>query len=208
MPEENVYRKFLIENCSFDAAHDLAHIQRVVKTARELLAAEGGDAEVEVLEAAAWLHDCVSLPKNHPERSHSSILAGKKAAKFLYSVDFPESKIENVVHAIEAHSYSGIIEPKTLDAKILQDADRLDALGAIGIARCLMVGGKLDRPLYQPEDPFCENREPDDSVFTIDHFYNKLFKLPELLNTDSAKKIAFDRINFMKKFLSQLKDEV
>lgn len=206
MTDEIVYKNFLIENCSFDPAHDLAHVQRVVKTATELLAEEGGDREV--VNAAAWLHDCVSLPKNHPERSQSSIMAGKKAESFLYSIDFPETKIDNVVHAIEAHSYSGEIKPETTEAKIVQDADRLDALGAIGIARCLMIGGKLDRPLYQPEDPFCEKREPDDSVYTVDHFYEKLFKLPEHLNTDSAKKIGFDRINFMKTFLNQLKGEV
>ncbi|MFO7798970.1 MAG: HD domain-containing protein [Rhodohalobacter sp.] len=206
IPEEIVYKNFLLKSCSFDASHDLAHIQRVVKSAQAICKEEGGD--LDIVTAAAWLHDCVTLPKNHPNRSKSSILAGEKAAAFLNRIDFPKSEIPHVVHAIEAHSYSGKIEPKTFEAKIVQDADRLDALGAIGVARCLMVGGKLDRPLYQPEDPFCENREPDDSVFTIDHFYEKLFKLPELLNTDCAKKIAFDRINFIKKFLSQLKDEV
>ncbi|MDZ7758237.1 HD domain-containing protein [Rhodohalobacter sp.] len=206
MPEESVYRNFLIDNCSFDAAHDLAHIQRVVKTARELLAEEGGDAEV--VDAAAWLHDCVTLPKDHPERSKSSILAGEKAAQFLNSIDFPESKIPHVVHAIEAHSYSGGVESETIEAKIVQDADRLDALGAIGIARCFAVGGKLDQPFYRMEDPFCEHRDPDDSLYTVDHFYKKLFKLPELLNTKSAKKLADDRISFMKMFLSELRKEI
>lgn len=206
MSEETLYKDFLLNKCSFDSAHGLTHIQRVVKSAQAICEREGGDSEVVI--AAAWLHDCVSLPKNHPDRSRSSILAGEKAAEFLKNTDFPESKIQYVVHAIEAHSYSAGIKPKTLEAKIVQDADRLDALGAIGIARCLMVGGKLDRPLYHSEDPFCVSREPDDSIYTIDHFYQKLFKLPELLNTESAKKISYDRVKFMKKFLSQLKDEV
>jgi uncharacterized protein len=206
MPENNVYRKFLINDCSLDVAHDIGHIERVVKTAGNICSAEGGDSEIVI--TAAWLHDCVTLPKDHPERSKSSILAGKKAAEFLHSRGFPKSKIRGVVHAIEAHSYSAGIEPKTIEAKIVQDADRLDALGAIGIARCLLIGGKLGRPLYDPDDPFCEYRSPDDSVYTIDHFYEKLFKLPDQLHTNAAKKIAVHRIEFMKSYLNQLKEEI
>ena len=206
MPEDNIYRNFLVEKCSFDAAHDLAHIQRVVKTARQICDVEEGDSEVVIV--SAWLHDRVTLPKDHPERSKSSILAGKKAAQFLNTTNFPKGKIKSAVHAIEAHSYSAGIEPETIEANIVQDADRLDALGAIGIARCLLVGGKLDRPLYNLDDPFCESRVPDDSIYTIDHFYEKLFKLPELLNTESAKDIASDRIEFMKRYLSQLREEI
>jgi len=206
LKEESIYKSFLIENCSLDVAHDLGHIERVVKSAGNICSAEGGDSEVVI--TAAWLHDCVTLPKDHPERSKSSILSGKKAAEFLVTTDFPKSKIKSVVHAIEAHSYSAGIEPKTIEAKIVQDADRLDALGAIGIARCLLVGGKLGRPLYDPDDPFCESRSPDDSVYTIDHFYEKLFKLPDLLHTDGAKKIAAHRIEFMKSYLNQLKEEI
>jgi uncharacterized protein len=206
MSENNVYRKFLINDCSLDVAHDIGHIERVVKTAGNICSAEGGDSEIVI--TAAWLHDCVTLPKDHPERSKSSILAGKKAAEFLHSRGFPKSKIRGVVHAIEAHSYSAGIEPKTIEAKIVQDADRLDALGAIGIARCLLIGGKLGRPLYDPDDPFCEYRSPDDSVYTIDHFYEKLFKLPDQLHTNAAKKIAVHRIEFMKSYLNQLKEEI
>lgn len=206
MPEETLYKNFLLNKCNFDSAHDLAHIQRVVKTAQTICEDEGGD--LDIVTAAAWLHDCVTLPKNHPDRSKSSILAGEKASTFLNSIDFPKSEIKHVVHAIEAHSFSAGIEPRSLEAKIVQDADRLDALGAIGVARCLMIGGKLDRALYQPEDPFCESRDPDDSIYTIDHFYEKLFKLPELMNTESAKEMAVERIGFMKKFLSELKKEI
>jgi uncharacterized protein len=206
MSENNVYRKFLINDCSLDVAHDIGHIERVVKTAGNICSAEGGDSEIVI--TAAWLHDCVTLPKDHPERSKSSILAGKKAAEFLHSRGFPKSKIRGVVHAIEAHSYSAGIEPKTIEAKIVQDADRLDALGAIGIARCLLIGGNLGRPLYDPDDPFCEYRSPDDSVYTIDHFYEKLFKLPDQLHTNAAKKIAVHRTEFMKSYLNQLKEEI
>lgn len=189
-----------------DLAHDLAHIKRVVNSAVRLCAEENADSEV--VQAAAWLHDCVTLPKNHPNRKISSTLAAEKAAKFLADTDFPKSKIFLVVHAIESHSFSAGITPETLEAKIVQDADRMDALGAIGIARCLVVGGVLGRPLYNPSDPFCENREPDDSLWTIDHFYVKLFKLPETMHTDSAKKEALKRVQVMKSWLNELKSEI
>lgn len=189
-----------------DSAHDLAHIRRVVKTALEL--AENEDADKEIVEAAAWLHDCVLLPKDHPDRGKASKLAAKKAGEFLSKARFPNEKIPGVVHAIEAHSFSGGIQPKTLEAKIVQDADRLDALGAIGIARCFVVGGKLDRAIYNPEDPFCESGVPDDSRWTVDHFKSKLFILPDVMNTKSAKQVAKKRVNFMKLFLQQLSAEM
>ena len=189
-----------------DSAHDVQHILRVVKAAKEL--AEKEEADSEVVIAAAWLHDCVIIPKNHPERKKASKLAADKAGRFLSEIHFPSAKIKPVKHAIEAHSYSAGIQPKSLEAKIVQDADRLDALGAIGIARCLMIGGKLNRVLYQPEDPFCEERKPDDGKWTIDHFYEKLFKLTEMMHTNSAKNEAKRRVRFMEEYLQKLKEEI
>lgn len=121
---------------------------------------------------------------------------------------FPEGKTEQVAHAIEAHSFSAGIKPQTIEAKIVQDADRLDALGAIGIARCFLVGGSLNRTLYHPSDPFCSEREPDDSLWTVDHFYEKLLKLSNTMNTASAKKEAGRRAEFMKVYLERLKEEI
>jgi uncharacterized protein len=204
--KKEVFRKFLEDSIESDAAHDIAHIKRVVKNAEKICSAESADKEI--VTAAAWLHDCVILPKDHPERKKASTLAAERAADFLSSIDFPAIKIPAVAHAIEAHSYSAGIPPKSTEAKIVQDADRLDALGAIGIARCFSVGGQLDRPIYHPDDPFAESREPDDSVWTVDHFYKKLFRLPELLNTDTAKEIAAERVHYMKSFLEQLSNEV
>ncbi|WP_069133338.1 HD domain-containing protein [Rhodohalobacter halophilus] len=206
MIEESLYRNFLIEKCDFDSSHDLNHIERVVNSAKVISRAEGGDPDIII--ASAWLHDCVILPKNSPDRPKASTLAADKARSFLQTTSFPKSKIDKVEHAIKSHSYSGDIAPQTIEAKIVQDADRLDALGAIGIARCFMVGGRLDRPLYEPEDPFCESREPDDSLYTLDHFYQKLFRLPDLMNTDCAKKMARNRVDFMKSYLNQLRTEI
>lgn len=208
MNRTEFYKRFLLDECldENDPAHDLGHIQRVVKTALELANQEGADEEV--VEAAAWLHDCVVLPKNHPERNNASLLAAEKAQAFLSDSDFPREKLQNTIHSIEAHSYSGGITPETLEAKLVQDADRLDALGAVGIARCFMVAGQLNRLLYQPGDPFCSTREPDDSLWTVDHFYEKLFKLPGLMNTKSAKKEGVKRVEFMKNYLEELRKEI
>lgn len=203
---EELFRNFLIKSCNFDPAHDLSHTERVVKNANLLLKSESANADVVI--PAAWLHDCVVVPKDSPNRNKASVFAAEKAIPFLKKLDLNHSVINEIAHAIEAHSYSAGIVPKTLEAKIVQDADRLDALGAIGISRCLMVGAQLERDLYHPEDPFCNNRKPDDSKWTIDHFYTKLFKLPESMKTESAKLEAQDRIEFMKLFLNRLKDEV
>ena len=89
-------------------------------------------------------------------------------------------------HAIEAHSYSAGIPPQSIEAKVVQDADRLDALGAIGVARCIAVGSALGRPLYQADDPFCSARSPDDSGASVDHFYSKLLKLATTMQTAAA----------------------
>lgn len=189
-----------------DSAHDINHIRRVVKNAKQILESEPADSEIVI--AAAWLHDCVILPKDHPDRKKASTLAAEKAGEFLTLIKFPSEKLEGVKHAVVAHSFSAGIPPKTNEAKIVHDADRLDAIGAIGIARCLMIGGKLDRSLYEPNDPFSENRKPDDAVWTIDHFYEKLFKLPEKMQTKSAKKEADRRVQFMERYLQQLKREI
>lgn len=193
-------------NHESDSAHDIHHILRVVKNAKEILAEESADSEIVI--PAAWLHDCVIIPKDHPDRKRASAYAANKAGYFLSEIDFPSHKIEEVKHAVEAHSFSAGITPETIEAKIVQDADRLDAIGAIGIARCLMVGGKLDRALYNPVDPLSEYRTPDDSTWTIDHFYEKLFKLPESMHTSAAKREAKRRVKFMEEYLRELKREV
>ncbi len=206
---ENILQQFLLdETPESDSAHDLAHIKRVVKNAVQISELENTPSDVTIIRAAAWLHDCVILAKNHPERYKASTLAAKKAGDFLSDTDFPANKITAVMHAIEAHSYSAGIPPKTIEAKIVQDADRMDALGAIGIARCIQVGSSFGASLYNPDDPFCKNRKTNEKNWIIDHFYEKLFKLPDLMHTQSAKKIAQVRVEYMKEFLKILRKEI
>ncbi len=117
-------------------------------------------------------------------------------------------KLEEIAHAIEAHSFSAGIETRTLEAMVLQDADRLDALGAVGVARTLMLGAEMKREFYYPGDPFCEHRTPDDSVYTLDHVYQKLLTLEGTMKTQSGRKEAAKRTEFLREFLKQMRDEV
>jgi uncharacterized protein len=189
-----------------DAAHDRAHVERVVTTARRL--AQEEDAQMDVVVPAAWLHDCVVLPKDASDRDQASLRAADAAADFLESEGYPDRWIPDIRHAIAAHSYSGDVTPETLDAKVVQDADRLDALGAIGIARCFTVGGALDQTLYNPDDPFCDERAPDDDTYTLDHFYAKLLRLPDTMKTEAGRTEAEQRATFLRQYLDQLRDEI
>lgn len=199
-------REHVQTQMSGDPAHDLTHVMRVVKNTLYLTDIEGANPLISV--AAAWLHDCVYVAKDSPQRNQASRLAAEQAALFLAEIDYPEQHLPAVAHAIEAHSFSAGIRPNTLEAKIVQDADRLEALGAIGIARCLLTGGSMGSALYHAEDPFCSEREPSDKAFAVDHFYSKLFKLPDTMQTRAGQSEARRRVRYMKGFLSQLKDEI
>ncbi len=191
---------------SDDPAHDFQHFQRVVRTAKALCAEENG--KIEVVAPAAWLHDLVIVPKNDPLRNQASGLSAQAAISYLASIGYPEIYFEDIAHAIESHSFSANIPARTKDAQIVQDADRLDGLGAIGIARCFATAGLLRRQFYQPLDPFCESRTPDDQVFTVDHFYQKLFKIAESLKTTAGKAEGQRRLRFMKTYLDNLRVEI
>jgi len=189
-----------------DAAHDPAHLKRVVATARRLADAE--DARLDVVVPAAWLHDCVVIPKDDSRRRAASTLAAERASAFLTEEEYPGDRIQPIQHAIAAHSYSGPISPETVEAEVVQDADRLDALGAIGIARCFTVSGALDHALYDPADPFCETRPPDDDTYALDHFFAKLLQLPETMQTEAGRIEADRRAEFMRSYLDTLRDEM
>lgn len=184
-----------------DTAHDIAHIRRVWANCEALCDAT---TDREVLYAACIFHDLVNLPKDAPNRAEASRLSALAAAPLLAELGFPAAKRAAVQHAIEAHSFSAGIPPETPEAQILQDADRLDALGPIGIARMFAVSGALGRQLYDPEDPLAENREPDDTRYALDHFETKLFRLPETMNTAKGRALAEERRTYMRQFRKAL----
>lgn len=203
---ERQCRDFIINCGSADAAHDITHIERVVNVAKMLCADE--QANLHVVLPAAWLHDCVAVAKNHPDRAKASRMAADKALTFLHSIGYDEQYFDDIHHAIIAHSFSANITPQTLEAKIVQDADRMDALGAIGISRCMKVGGAICRGLYHPSDPFGVERDADDSKYTLDHFFVKLLGIAQSMNTRSARLEAQKRTDYMHAFLAQLGEEI
>ncbi len=189
-----------------DPSQDFNHIKRVYKNAQKLCKKEKTNEKLVL--SAVLLHDIISYPKSDKRSKISSLKSAEEAKKILKQLDFTPEEIQIVSNAIRDHSFSRGKKPKTLEGKILQDADRLDAIGAIGIARVFAVGGSEKRPFYNNEDPFCKTRTPDDKTWTLDHFYNKLLKLESLMNTKSAKIEAKKRTKVLNAFLSELKREL
>ena len=189
-----------------DGSHDAAHLIRVWKNARRIQAEEGGD--LRLLAAAVLLHDCVAVEKNSPLRAEASRLAAEKASGLLAAEGWSESDVAAVAHAILTHSFSANIAPETLAAKILQDADRLDAIGMMGAARCFYIAGRMGSGLYDPMDPLAENRPLDDKAFAIDHFEVKLFKLADGFQTSAGARMAQERTQRLRVIRDMLLDEI
>lgn len=189
-----------------DGSHDLSHLLRVWKNATAIHDEEGGDREI--LAAATILHDCVAVEKNSPHRAQASRLAAEKASKLLADIGWQSPRVAATAHAIEAHSFSANIPPRTLEAKILQDADRLDAIGMVGAARCFYIAGRMGSGLYDPLDPMAIDRNLDDKSFAIDHFEVKLFKLTAGFNTVRGAQIAKVRQERLRRFLGEFLDEI
>jgi uncharacterized protein len=189
-----------------DGAHDLNHLHRVWHTAQTLLAAYPS-ADALVVQAACYLHDLVNLPKNHPDRAQASRLAATLAREKLASIGFPSEKLDGVAHAIEAHSFSAAIVPTTIEAKIVQDADRLDALGAVGLARLFYTAGRMESALAHSDDPLAQHRPLDDRRYALDHIEAKLAKLPEMMQTDAGRALGEKRLAWLREFRDRFIDE-
>ena len=189
-----------------DPAHDFAHIMRVYKNAEKIGKKE--KVNMKLVRAAALLHDIASYPKSDKRSKKASTESALKAAQILKRHGYASHEIGIITESISEHSFSKGMVPSTLEGKVLQDADRLDAIGAIGIARTFAVGGAEKRSFYNKDDPFCHKRAPNDKVWTLDHFYKKLLLLEKKMNTKTAKKEARYRTKMMKRFLNDLKTEI
>jgi len=188
-----------------EMSHDIGHIRRVWKNAQVLMTENADDL---VVLAAAYFHDIVCYPKNSVKRSQSSRDSSVVAEQVLRELSFPIEKIENVKHCIEAHSFSAGVFPKTDEAKIVQDADRLDALGAVGIARTFYLAGHLGSEMFNYDDPFALNRQLNDSKYALDHFKLKLLKLPLMMQTGAGRIEAQKRVNVLELFLGEMRQEL
>lgn len=189
-----------------EPAHDALHVRRVANAARTIAQAEGADVAVCV--AAATLHEQFNLPKSHPDSSRSGEICAEHAKEELSKIGWPEERIEPVCYAIRVHGFSKGIVPTTIEAKVLQDADRLDAIGAIGIARCFATATDMKSLFYAPSDPFAKERPVDDKRFAVDHFFRKLLRIPDGLHTATARSLAEGRRAMMERFLDQLAVEI
>lgn len=189
-----------------DGAHDEAHLRRVWRNVEAIRGEEGGDSEI--LLAATLLHDCIWVDKASPERPLASRMAADKARALLTALGWAPERTEQACHAIAAHSFSAGIAPETTEAMILQDADRLDAMGHIGIARCLYLAGASGRAIYDPADPAARTRALDDAAFALDHFRTKLLTLGEGFRTATGRRLARDRAMVLRDFYDGLLAEV
>ena len=185
-----------------DPAHDFEHIMRVYRNVEKICKTETGNKKL--ILSAVLLHDIIKskTQKNSAEKS------AKLAEKILKENHFTSDEIGLVSDAIREHSFSKGKIPSTPEGKILQDADRLDAIGAIGVARVFSFSGSHNRSFYDPHDPFSKNRNLDDGKWALDHFYEKLLKLEAKMNTKTGKLLAKKRTKILKNFLKEIKREI
>lgn len=188
------------------SGHDFFHTFRVFKLAKEIAIIE--NANVEIVMLSALLHDVDDI-KLSPNTNKNK----DNARKFLENNNVEKDTIDLICNIIGEVSYKGkdTVPGKTLEARIVQDADRLDAIGAIGIARAFAYGGHHNRVMYDPDIlpnlDMTEEEYRNHISTTVNHFYEKLFNLKDLMNTMAAKEIAIDRENYMKEYLSRFIDE-
>ena len=192
-----------------EGGHDWYHIERVWKTARYIQEQEG-KGDLATIELAALLHD-ISDPKFNGGDEEKGTLV---AYEFLKGQDLEKGQVDHIREIIRHVSYKGGKTQdriSTIEFQIVQDADRLDAIGAIGIARAFNYGGFKNRPIHDPEKPLQEYDDPEvyhrSDAPTINHFYEKLLKLKDLMNTPTGKRMAEERHAYMLGFLDRFYSE-
>jgi uncharacterized protein len=206
--EQKLEAVLLHHNDGSDSSHDVHHARRVLRNAREIAEREGAEADMRLLTAAAYLHDLVNVAKDSPDRAQASRLSAEAAGPILHELGYGADEVAAVQHIIVAHSFSANIQPETSEAKILQDADRMEALGALGIARTFYVAGRLKSNLFHGDDPFAEDRDLDDARYAVDHFKAKLLGLADTMQTPAGRAVAEARVRSMRRYLDELGLEI
>jgi uncharacterized protein len=184
--------------------HDESHVERVYNLAVRI--AKNENADLDVVKAAALLHDISRALEDEGKIADHAIEGAKIAKKILEEVSFPEEKAAKVIHCIEVHRFKKGMKAESLEAKILQDADRLDIIGAVGIARAFTRGGWSNTPIYDPLIPPKEKYDGE-SLTSVNHIYEKILKVKDAINTKTASKIAEERHKFVEQFLDRLLKE-
>lgn len=174
-------------------AHDFSHSLRVMKIANHIAQKTSENVDLEVINVAGLTHDIID--KKVACNVNEAI---DNLTKELLNIGYDVKQVEHILEIIQNMSYSSGKTPKSLEGKIVQDADRLEAVGAVAIARTFAYGGKLNRLLYKEEDPNC----------SVAHFYDKLLLLKDTMNTKVGKELAVSRHNFMEEYLKQFYKEI
>jgi len=191
-----------------DYAHDFLHAKRVMNLCKHIGEEEGGN--LKILIPAGLFHDIIIYPKNDPR----SPLAQEESADLAEEIlkkefnCYTQGEIEQIKKIITECSFSKNIEKTCIEGKIIQDADGLEAIGAVAIARTFYSSGQMIRPFYNESDPFCEKRKPLPKDFALDLFPARLFEIRNRLYTQTAKRIAKKREDFLHRFIEQFKEEI
>jgi len=200
---EKISEKFSLE----DSVHDISHHERVMQNSLRISESEGGDKEI--LAAAAMTHDIHRLSSDGYRSPEESL---EDVRDILESSKLNESKIDKAIQCVKFHddyNFSGENRASTLNQKILQDADNLDAMGAVGVARAFAFGGRKSQPFNLEDEVKSQIYDPSEfSGSVIGHFHEKLFKLKQNMNTDTARKIADNGHDFMKEFVERFQKEI
>lgn len=187
-----------------DPGHDLEHCLRVAGWAMRC----APEVPKRDAVAAALLHDVVNVPKDDPRRSQASLLSADVAREMLGRLSFSTADIECIARAVEDHSYSRGATPRSPLGDAIQDADRLEALGALGLMRCISTGTRMGAAYFHAADPFARARTLDDRAYSVDHFFTKLLRLPASFRTPVGRAEAGRRAAFLRATLCQLADEL
>jgi len=190
-----------------DPSHDINHALRVLAISEKIAAAE--KANFDIIVPSAIFHDVISYPKNHRKRLHSSKESAEFTKRILKSIkSFPKDKIGKVYESINHCSFTKGLKPNFLEGKVLQDADSIEATGAISIMRTFSSAGMMNKTFYDVSDPFCKKRKPDDNKYALDLFFTRLLVVQSRLHTKTAKNIVKKRVGFLKVFLKELRVEL
>ena len=200
---KNYVKKLYLKN---DPSHDFEHIMRVYKNAEKICKTESVNKKLVLI--SVLLHDIVKKSQSRKSSKSSADLSAEKSLEILKKLNMSKLEINIITEAIRNHSFTKKKISKTIEGRILQDADRLDAIGAVGIARAFCVSGVKNRPFYNPNNPFAKKRTLNDKKWALDHFFKKLLLLENQMNTKFGKIEARRRTIILKKFIDNLKLEI
>jgi uncharacterized protein len=188
-------------------AHDWQHVRRVAELAETLAAESDRDVDERTLLAAVWLHDVGRSREDRGEIDDHAEWGATEAERVLADLGAADDTVAAVQHCVRAHRYSNDVDPETVEARLLSDADNLDALGAVGVARCFTYGGELGQPIHDPDLPLAAD-DTEAGETQLNHLQKKVLSLRERMYTDPGRAVAEERHAFVESFVERFEREV